>query len=79
MAEITLLSKPACVQCNATTRALDKQGSEYTKIDMSADLDAYNLATSRGHVQAPVVLIYEDGEIVDEWSGFDADKINKYA
>ena len=34
---ITVYSKPACVQCTATTRALDRQGIDYTIVDVSTD------------------------------------------
>ncbi|PHQ69165.1 MAG: hypothetical protein COB97_08245 [Paracoccus sp.] len=34
---ITVYSKPACVQCTATTRALDRKGIDYTLVDISAD------------------------------------------
>ena len=34
---ITVYTKPACVQCNATYKALDKQGIAYEKVDISLD------------------------------------------
>lgn len=34
---IVVYSKPACVQCTATTRALDAQGIAYDLIDLTAD------------------------------------------
>ncbi|HLS24391.1 MAG TPA: glutaredoxin family protein, partial [Beutenbergiaceae bacterium] len=37
---ITVFSKPACVQCDATYRALNKHGLEYTIVDISADAEA---------------------------------------
>lgn len=79
MSGITLLSKPACVQCNATVRSLDKAGAEYAKIDMSQEVEALDLARSLGYQQAPVVLIKnEDGKITDHWSGFNPEKIAEY-
>lgn len=76
---IELLSKPSCVQCNATVRALDKKGAEYAKTDMSQKVEALELARSLGHQQAPVILIRnEDGKIIEHWSGFDPEKIEKY-
>jgi glutaredoxin-like protein NrdH len=30
---VTIYTKPACVQCNATYRALDKQGIAYETVD----------------------------------------------
>ena len=44
---ITVYSKPMCVQCDATYRALDKQGLDYTKVDL-------------GYQQAPVVIAGDD-------------------
>ncbi len=34
---ITIYSKPACVQCNATYRALDRQGITYQVVDIEQD------------------------------------------
>ena len=33
---VTVYSKPACVQCNATYKALDKQGIAYETVDITA-------------------------------------------
>ena len=37
---ITVYTKPACVQCNATKKALDRAGLEYDLVDISADDEA---------------------------------------
>ncbi|WP_273653280.1 glutaredoxin-like protein NrdH [Cellulomonas fimi] len=71
---ITVYSKPACVQCNATYRALDKLGAEYTVVDISEDADARDYVMSLGHLQAPVVIV--DG---DHWSGYRPDRIKVLA
>ena len=34
---VTVYTKPACVQCNATYRALDKKGIAYQSVDISQD------------------------------------------
>lgn len=39
---ITVYTKPQCVQCRATKRALAKQGLEYAEIDLTLDEDALN-------------------------------------
>lgn len=70
---VTVLSKPSCVQCTATYRALDSKGIEYTIRDMSEDSEAMTLAKELGYLQAPVVLT-ADG---DHWSGFRPDKIGQ--
>lgn len=73
-ATITLYTKPACVQCNATKRALDKAGLEYEIRDMSTDSEARDYVMALGYLQAPVV---ETGS--DHWSGFRPDRINALA
>lgn len=34
---VQVYSKSSCVQCNATYRALDKEGIEYSVIDLEGD------------------------------------------
>lgn len=67
---ITLYTKPACVQCTATKRALDKAGLEYNMVDISLDDDARDFVMAMGHLQAPVVVAGEDN-----WSGYRPDRI----
>lgn len=67
---ITVFSKPSCVQCDATYRALNKAGLEYAVIDITQDPEALESVRALGYQQAPVV--FADG---DHWSGFRPDKI----
>ena len=69
---ITVYAKPACVQCNATYRALDKAGIEYNVIDITENAQARNYVMSLGYLQAPVVVAGEN-----HWSGFRPDEISK--
>ena len=69
---VTVYSKPACVQCHATYRALDKAGIDYLVIDMSQDADALEKVRALGHMQAPVIITDND-----HWSGFRPDKIRE--
>ncbi|ASW09357.1 MULTISPECIES: glutaredoxin-like protein NrdH [Rhizobium] len=71
---ITVYSKPACVQCTATTRALDRQGIDYTIVDVSTDAAAYELVQGLGYRQVPVVVA---GEL--HWAGFRPDMISALA
>ncbi len=71
---ITVYSKPACVQCTATTRALDRQGIEYEIVDISIDFDAFHLVQDLGYRQVPVVVAGER-----HWSGFRPDMISALA
>jgi glutaredoxin-like protein NrdH len=71
---VTVYSKPACVQCNATYRALDKKGIAYEVVDMSQDASALERVRALGYMQAPVVMTG-----ADHWSGFRPDKIEELA
>jgi glutaredoxin-like protein NrdH len=37
MDAITVYTKPACVQCSAVIKALEKKGLPFTKVDIAAD------------------------------------------
>ncbi|MFW0791986.1 glutaredoxin-like protein NrdH [Gordonia sp. CPCC 205333] len=71
---ITVYTKPACVQCNATYKALDKQGLSYDVVDISENPEARDYVMALGYLQAPVVVV--DGE---HWSGFRPDRIKAAA
>ena len=67
---ITVYTKPACVQCNATYKALDKAGIAYEKVDISIDDEAREYVLGLGYLQAPVVVAGDE-----HWSGFRPDRI----
>lgn len=69
-----MYSKPLCVQCDATKRALNKAGVAYDVVDITEDADALAKVKSLGYVQAPVVITSQD-----HWSGFRPDKIKALA
>ncbi len=71
---VTVYTKPACVQCNATYRALDKKGITYQSVDITEDPAALERVLSMGYQQAPVVITD-----ADHWSGFRPDKIAELA
>ncbi|TVS82927.1 redoxin NrdH [Mycobacterium helveticum] len=71
---ITVYSKPACVQCTATQKALDKQGLAYEKVDITLDSEARDYVMALGYLQAPVVVAGDD-----HWSGFRPDRITALA
>ena len=71
---ITVYSKPACVQCTATTRAMDAKGISYTVVDLTQDAAAMEKVTDLGYRQAPVVIAGDN-----HWSGFRPDMIGALA
>ena len=71
---VTVYTKPACVQCNMTYRALDKIGIDYTTVDVTEDAAALARIKELGYMQAPVVIAGDE-----HWSGFQPDRINALA
>ncbi|WP_313277012.1 glutaredoxin-like protein NrdH [Timonella senegalensis] len=71
---VTVYSKPQCVQCDATYRALDKKGIEYTSVDISKNRAAQEMVRELGYLQVPVVIAGDD-----HWSGYSPDRIAKLA
>ncbi|GAA1780191.1 MULTISPECIES: glutaredoxin-like protein NrdH [Leucobacter] len=71
---ITVYTKPSCVQCTATYRALDSKGIEYEVLDLSQDEAALQAVKELGYLQAPVVVADDE-----HWSGFRPDKISELA
>lgn len=67
---VIVYTKPSCVQCTATYRALDNKGIQYEVHDVSTDEAALEHVKSLGYMQAPVVVTEDD-----HWSGFRPDKI----
>ncbi|MDR9764304.1 glutaredoxin-like protein NrdH [Rhizobium redzepovicii] len=68
---VTVYSKPACVQCTATYRALDRLGVDYDIVDISQDTEALDRVRSLGYMQAPVGIAGER-----HWAGFRPDMIS---
>lgn len=71
---VTVYTKPSCVQCNATYRALDKKGIAYNSVDITQDPEAYERLVALGFQQAPVVTAP-----TGDWSGFNPGKIDELA
>lgn len=69
---VTVYTKPGCVQCRATFKALDKAGIEYSVIDVATDHEARAYVESLGYLAAPVVVAGQD-----HWSGFRPDRIGR--
>ncbi|MGX7697770.1 glutaredoxin-like protein NrdH [Gordonia polyisoprenivorans] len=72
---ITVYTKPACVQCNATYKALDKQGLDYQIVDITQDDAARDHIMALGYLQAPVVIVDD----TEHWSGFRPDRVKALA
>ena len=71
---VTVYTKPSCVQCTATYRALNATGIEFDIFDVSVDEKALQTVKELGYLQAPVVIADDE-----HWSGFRPDKIDELA
>jgi glutaredoxin-like protein NrdH len=71
---VTVYTKPACVQCNATYKALDRHGVAYDVVDITEVPEARDYVMALGYLQAPVVVA---GGV--HWSGFRPDRISALA
>lgn len=71
---VTVYTKPSCVQCNATYRALGKHGIDHESVDISLDAQALEHLKALGYQQAPVVT-----SPIGNWSGFNPGKIQELA
>ena len=61
---VTVYTKPACVQCTATKKALDRAGVDYEIVDITMDSEARDYVMALGYLQAPVVVAHNE-----HWSG----------
>ncbi|WOC14934.1 glutaredoxin-like protein NrdH [Pseudochrobactrum sp. MP213Fo] len=71
---ITVYSKPACVQCTATYRALERQGIDFNIVDISEDTVGFDTVKQLGYMQVPVVVAGDT-----HWAGFRPDMISALA
>lgn len=68
--DITVYSKPSCVQCVATYRELERKGIAYSVVDLTEDDQALSQVESMGYRQVPVIVAGDQ-----HWAGFRPDKI----
>ena len=76
---VTVFTKPGCQQCNATYRALGKQGIEFNTVDVTVDLEAGERLRELGFQQLPVVETDHEDEALRIWTGFVPDNIKALA
>lgn len=73
-AEVVVYSKPSCVQCEMTYRALERAGIPYRVVDLSQSEEALAYVTGElGCASAPVVVV----GAVEHWAGFRPDLIGR--
>lgn len=69
-AAVTVYTKPACVQCEATVRSLGRKGIAFRLVDVTTDDRALAHVRELGHQQVPVVETP-----TEHWSGYRPDRL----
>jgi glutaredoxin-like protein NrdH len=73
--EVTVYSKPACVQCTATKRWLESKGIDYVEDDAIANLD--HIQALLQFKQAPVIRVVDSSGTATFWYGHNPDELAK--
>lgn len=76
---VTLFTRPGCMPCRATARALDRRGVLFTPVDITRDAEAAKAIRDSGWASTPVVRVEQGGRVVAEWSGLRVDAIDTLA
>lgn len=67
---VTVYSKPNCMQCNFTKKYLNERDIAFKEIDVTQDEVALNKIKDMGYQAVPVVVTEDD-----HWYGFQPDKL----
>lgn len=71
---IDVYSRPNCMPCKMTKRALDQAGAHYVEHDVSVDDAAAQRVRDLGYASVPVVTVtLPDG--LDHWHGYHREKL----
>lgn len=77
--DVHVYSKPACVQCDATKRWLNKNNVEYQEHNLLFSDDVLEMAKELGYTSAPVVILENpDTKARVTWAGFVPSKLKGF-
>lgn len=74
--EVTVYTKPGCMQCRATTNLMDRNGIKYELVNISNKPGVCERLMREGHKNLPVVAVHKDYESIT-WNGFRPDLIKQ--
>lgn len=73
---LTVYTKPECIQCDRTQKALTRDGVEYRTRDVTRDPEALrHITEDLGYHQAPVVVTDDN----QHWSGYQPARLKQLA
>lgn len=69
-----------CHKCNLTANKLKPMNIELVLIDRSTNTrqDIIDYMDEKGLMSAPLVRVYKEDVLVDEWNDFNSDKIKEW-
>ncbi|MGY0837135.1 glutaredoxin family protein [Aerococcus urinaeequi] len=74
--QVTVYSKPDCMQCNFTKKWLTEHSIKFNSIDVTQDRLALSFVKDQlGYQTVPVVVVDELGSELEHWHGFQPDKL----
>lgn len=73
---ITIYHTKGCQRCRLTKLLLNREVKEV--LVTSNDTELINSFKMKGFSSFPVVEVFKENDLVDEWNGFNPDKINVY-
>lgn len=83
MKNLTVYRKHPCIKCDMTIKTADKLGYNVEVLeifDTNGEMlpEPKKLYEANNFMSAPIVVLIEDGAMVDAWSDFRIDKLNRY-
>lgn len=73
---ITIYHTKGCQRCRLTKLLLNREVKEV--LVTPNDTELINSFKMKGFSSFPVVEVFKENDLVDEWNGFNPDKINVY-
>lgn len=73
----TVYGRPGCVQCQYTTRLMDKEGIPYSYVDVDQDHAAHaevKDVQSKHGLSMSLPLVVPNSQAASPWAGFSPDK-----
>jgi glutaredoxin-like protein NrdH len=77
--KVTVYSKPSCMPCAGTKRALARNQIPFAEVDVTEAPDAADPILELGYRGVPVVIVEFDEGGRDHWDGYRPDKIEALA
>lgn len=73
---ITIYHTKGCQRCRLTKLLLNREVKEV--LVTPNDTELINSFKKKGISSFPIVEVFKENDLVDEWNGFNPDKINVY-